>query len=295
MKTHTFHLVAHLNIFLILFYGIFMPNPLMAQSDNKTSGYVEVNGIDYYYEIQGDGEPLLLLHGGLGSIDMFRPVLSNFTKSRKLILVDLQGHGRTSLGDGKIDMIRLGDDMAVILKELHFEKVDAVGYSFGGGVAFRLAVQHPQMVNKLALVSAGFSRDGFFPDILAQQSQVNSSMADMMKETPMYQSYVKIAPHPEDFPKLLDAMGELMSIPYNWSDDVKKLKMPVMIIFGDSDMYLPEHMIEFYKLMGGGQRDGGWMGENMSQNRLAILPGLTHYNIFMSPVLSSTVLTFMNN
>ena len=121
----------------------------------------------------------------------------------------------------------------------------------------------------------------------------HSSMADMMKETPMYQSYAEIAPQPEDFPRLLGAIGEFMTQPYDWSDDVQKLKMPVMIAFGDSDMFRPEHMVEFYQLLGGGQKDGGWMGENMSQNRLAILPGATHYNIIMSPLLVPTVMTFL--
>jgi pimeloyl-ACP methyl ester carboxylesterase len=89
-------------------------------------------------------------------------------------------------------------------------------------------------------------------------------------------------------------MGALMRRPYNWADDVKKLRMPVMIVFGDADMYRPEHIVEFYKLLGGGLRDAGWMRENMSQNRLAILPDLTHYDIFMSPALPATVLPFLN-
>ena len=110
----------------------------------------------------------------------------------------------------------------------------------------------------------------------------------------MYKSYAAIAPNPADFPKLLDRMGELMKTSYNWKDDVKKLKMPVMLVYGDSDMFRPEHVIEFYKLLGGGQRDAGWNREHMSQNRLAILPDLTHYDIFMSPALATTVLPFLD-
>jgi pimeloyl-ACP methyl ester carboxylesterase len=115
-----------------------------------------------------------------------------------------------------------------------------------------------------------------------------------MKGTPMYESYVAVAPRPEDFPKLLDRMGELMRVPYDYSEDVKKLQMPVMIVFGDSDMYRPEHIVEFYQLLGGGLRDAGWMRENMSRNRLAILPDLTHYDIFASPTLVTTVLPFLD-
>jgi pimeloyl-ACP methyl ester carboxylesterase len=149
-------------------------------------------------------------------------------------------------------------------------------------------------VRRLALVSAGYAQDGFHPEMLPQQAQVSGAMADMMKETPMYKSYVAVAPRPEDFPKLLDRMGELMRQPYDWSDDVRTLRMPVMLVFGDSDMYRPEHIIEFYRLLGGGLRDAGWMRENMSQNRLAILPDLTHYDIFLAPALAATVLPFLD-
>jgi pimeloyl-ACP methyl ester carboxylesterase len=103
-----------------------------------------------------------------------------------------------------------------------------------------------------------------------------------------------VAPNPAEFPKLLDRMGEYMRKPYDWAEDVKALRMPVMLVFGDSDMYRPEHVVEFYKLLGGGLRDAGWMRENMSQNRLAILPDLTHYDIFFAPALVSTVLPFLN-
>jgi len=188
----------------------------------------------------------------------------------------------------------MGDDMAVILNELGYEDVDVLGYSLGGGVAFRFAVQHPQMVRRLALVSAGYAQDGFYPEMLAQQAAVGAPMAEFMKETPMYQSYIAVAPKPEEFPKLLDQMGEFMRTPYDWSEEVKKLEMPVMLVYGDSDMFRPEHIVKFYQLLGGGLRDAGWQREHMSQNRLAILPDLTHYEIFLSPRLAETVLPFLN-
>jgi pimeloyl-ACP methyl ester carboxylesterase len=258
------------------------------------SGYVEANGVNYFYRVYGTGEPLLLLHGGLGSTDMFAPILPILAADRQVIGVDLQGHGRTALGDRPISLIAMGDDMAVILKQLGYDKVDALGYSMGAGVAFRLAVQHPETVRRLALISGGFSQDGFYPEMLPMQAQVGAAMADAMKETPMYKSYVAVAPQPQDFPKLLDRMGELMRTPFNWADDVKTLKMPVMLVYGDSDMYRPEHIVEFYHLLGGGLRDAGWMREHMSQNRLAILPGLTHYDIFLSPTLAYTVRPFLD-
>ena len=266
-----------------------------AQPAPQKKGYVSANGVDYYYEIHGRGEPVLLLHGGLGSMDMFRPLLlPALAAERQVIAVDLHGHGRTSLGARAIDLVDIGNDLAVVLKGLGYRQVDVLGYSFGGGSAFRLAVQHPALVRRLVMVSAGFAQNGFYPEMLPMQAQVGAAMAEAMKPTPMYQSYVAVAPKPEEFPKLLDNMGALMRRPYDWSADVQKLTMPVMLIFGDADMYRLEHVVEFYKLLGGGQKDAGWMREHMAKNRLAILPDLTHYEVFMSPLLVTTALPFLN-
>jgi pimeloyl-ACP methyl ester carboxylesterase len=256
-------------------------------------GHVPVNGLRYYYEIRGEGEPLLLLHGGLGSIEMFEPLFPALTEHRQVIAVDLHGHGRTQLGDRKIDLVAQGDDLAVLLDKLGYKQVDAFGYSMGAGVAFRLAVQHPEKVRRIVLASAGFADDCYYPELKALQGQVSAAAAPMMKDTPMYKNYVAIAPDPNEFPMLLDRMGDLMRTPFNWADDVKKLKMPVMLVYGDSDMFRPEHMIEFYQLLGGGLKDAGWMREHQSQNRLAILPDVTHYDLFMSPALVSTTLPFL--
>jgi pimeloyl-ACP methyl ester carboxylesterase len=259
-----------------------------------TSGHIEANGVSYYYEIHGEGEPLLLLHGGLGSIEMFGPVLPALAEGRQVIAVDLHGHGRTALGDRSVSVHDMGDDMAVIVKELGHSQVDALGYSLGGGVAFRFAVQHPELVRRLVIASAGFSTEGFHPEMLPMQAQVGAAMAGAMKDTPMYQSYVEIAPHPEDFPKLLDQMGAYMRQSFDFSDDVKTLSMPVMLVFGDSDMFTTPHIAEFYNLLGGNLRDAGWERENMSQNRLAIIPDRTHYDMFLAPELVPTVLPFLN-
>ncbi len=258
------------------------------------TAYVPVNGLRYYVEIHGQGEPLLLLHGGLGSIDMFGPLLPALARTRQVIAVDLHGHGRTALGDRAISLVDMGDDMAALLSTLGYRQVDALGYSLGGGVAFRLAVQHPEAVRRLVLVSAGFAQEGFYPEMLPMQAQVGAAMAPMMKDTPMYKSYAAVAPHPEDFPRLLDRMGELMRKPYDWRDEVKKLSMPVMLVFGDSDMFRLEHVVEFYRLLGGGERDAGWGREHMATNRLAILPDVTHYEMFMSPALVTTALPFLD-
>lgn len=258
------------------------------------SRYVKTNGLDYYYEISGKGEPLLLLHGGLGSTGMFAPIMPALTDHRTVIALDLHGHGRTALGTRKIDLVEIGKDVGVVLEKTGFKQVDVLGYSFGGGVALQLAVQHPEKVRRLVLVSAGFSDAGFFPELREQQNALTAEFADAMKETPMYKSYVAVAPKPADFPRLLQSMGDFMRGHYDYSADVKKLASPTMIVFADGDMYRPEHVVEFYKLLGGGLRDAGWTREHLSKNRLAIIPDQTHYDIFFSPKLVATALPFLD-
>lgn len=258
------------------------------------TGRLAIDGIDYYYEIHGKGEPLLLLHGGLGSIDMFGPALAKLAETREVIAVDLQGHGRTALGDRPFKLESMGDDMATLVAELGRKQVDVLGYSMGGGVAFRMAAQHPQSVRRLAMVSTPFSDDGFYPGIRAQQNQVGAAMAPMMEQTPMYRSYIAVAPNKGEFPRLLDTVGNYMKQHYDWSADVAKLTMPTMLVYGDGDMFRPEHEIKFYQLLGGGLQDAGWQRETLSKNRLAILPDATHYDIFATPRLVATVLPFLD-
>jgi pimeloyl-ACP methyl ester carboxylesterase len=265
-----------------------------ATAPTAKTGHALINGVNYYYEIRGEGEPLLVLHGGLGTIEMFAPLMPALTKNRQVIAVDLHGHGRTQLGNRKISFPDQGDDLNALLEQLGYKQVDVFGYSMGAGVAFRLAVQHPNRVRRLALISMGFARDGFYAEMLPQQSAVGAAMAPMMKETPMYKAYAAVAPNVDEFPKLLDAIGVAMREEYNWRDDVKKLTMPTILVFGDSDMFRLEHVVEFYKLLGGGQRDAGWQREHMAKNRLAILPGVTHYEMFMSPQLVATALPFLD-
>src|SRR3954453_19339712 len=194
------------------------PLPLSAPSAEPTevsvptkpaplkSGRVPLNGIDYYYEVYGEGEPVLLLHGGLGSIDLYEPGMPKLVQNRQVIAVDLQGHGRTPLGNRPIDPVAIGDDLSGLLTKLGYKQVDVVGYSFGGGAGLRLAIQHPAQVRRLVIVSTPFAQDGFYAEMLPQQAMLGAGMADAMKETPIYRSYAAIAPEPGQFPKLLDAM-----------------------------------------------------------------------------------------
>jgi pimeloyl-ACP methyl ester carboxylesterase len=284
--------------FIATLISVMTPGPLARAQEPvakpDSSGYVAANGVDYWFEIRGKGEPLLLLHGGLFSTELFGPVLTKLAESRRVIGVDLQGHGHTALGRPTINPVDIGRDLGVVIQKLGLRQVDVMGYSVGGGVGMQLAFQNPALVRRLVLVSAPYAQDGFFAEMLPQQAAVSSAMAEQMKETPMYKTYAAIAPRPQDFPRLLDAMGAYMRAPYNWSESVKKLTMPVMLAYGDADMIRPEHIVEFYKLLGGGLKDAGWTREHMSQNRLAILPNLTHYEVGAAPILAATVLPFLN-
>src|SRR5689334_9633748 len=164
--------------------------------------YAEVNGINLYYETHGTGRPLVLLHGGLMSGEMFGPILPTLADHHQVIAVDLQGHGRTADIDRPIDMRLMADDIAALIDHLGLDQPDVVGYSLGGGVAFHTAVRHPDKVRRLVMASAGIRRDATYPDILAQQGQVGAAAAEFMKDTPMYQLYQRVAPRPEDFPRL---------------------------------------------------------------------------------------------
>ena len=265
--------------------------------DTKAVGqYANVNGINLYYETHGSGRPMILLHGGLGSGEMFAPILPQLSASHQVIAPDLQGHGRTADIDRPIDIRLMADDIAALIDHLGLDRPDVVGYSLGGGVAFMTAMKHPAKVRRLVAASANIRRDAIYPDMLAQQGQVNAAAADFMKETPMYQSYQRVAPRPQDFPRLLDKMGASMGKDFDFTDEVRSLQVPTLIVAGDSDMAPPSHYVEVFKLLGGGLRDGGWMGEGRPDggHALAILPGLTHYSIFSSPLFAAVTLAFLD-
>lgn len=268
--------------------------PVKTNMAPKT-GYAPVNGLKLYYEIHGNGEPLVLLHGGLGATSMFGDNLPALANVRKVIAVDLQGHGRTADIDRELSVELMADDIAALLKHLKIEKADIMGYSMGGGVALQTAIRHPEVVNKLIVASAPFKRNGFYPEILAQQAQVGPEAAEMMKQTPMYKLYASIAPKPEDWKRLLTKIGEAMKKEYDWSESIKTIKAPTLVIAADADIFPPSHAVELYGLLGGGQRDAGWDGSLRSANQLAILPNATHYNLFLSPALSAAAISFLTN
>ncbi len=261
-----------------------------------TGEYAEVNGINLYYETHGAGKPLILLHGGLGSGEMFGPILPMLASTHQVIAVDLQGHGRTADIDRPLDIRLMAGDIAALIGHLGLDRPDVMGYSLGGGVAFHLAVQHPELVRRLVMVSANLRRSAIYAEMLGQQSQVSAASVAFMKDTPMYELYQRVAPRPEDFPRLLDKIGETMGADFDYTELVPDLKVPTLYACADADMYPPGHAVEIFEMLDGGQRDGGWMGEGRPTggHALAIVPGTTHYSIFTSPLLVAAALEFID-
>jgi pimeloyl-ACP methyl ester carboxylesterase len=266
-------------------------------ADSSGSGqYVEVNGINLYYETHGSGRPMILLHGGLGSGEMFGPILPALAEHHLVIAVDMQAHGRTADIDRPLDIRLIADDIAALIDHLGLRQPDVVGYSFGGGVAFQVAVKHPEKVGRLVSASAVIRRDATYPEILAQQGQVSAAAAEFMKDTPMFELYQRVAPRPEDFPRLLDKIGTAMAADFDYTEEVRGLRVPTLVVAADADMAPPSHFVEVFTLLDGGLRDGGWMGEGRPKggHALAILPGLTHYDLGMSPLFAAVTLAFLD-
>jgi pimeloyl-ACP methyl ester carboxylesterase len=259
------------------------------------SGYAPVNGLQMYYEVHGEGWPLFLMHGGAGATEMFSGIIKPLSEGHQVILADLQAHGRTADIDRPLRYELMGDDIAALARHLHLAKVDLMGYSLGAGAAVRTAIQHPDLVRKLVVVSTPFKRDGWYPEVKEAMSQGSPESAEAMKQSPMYEMYSRIAPRREDWPVLFTKLGEMLRQDYDWSTEVKKIRAQTMIVIGDADSVRPEHAVEFFQLLGGGKEDAGWDGSKMPRARLAIIPGVTHYNIFASPALVSTVRPFLDS
>jgi pimeloyl-ACP methyl ester carboxylesterase len=258
--------------------------------------YADINGLHMYYETHGSGRPIVLLHGGLGSGEMFGTTLDMLAKDHLVIVPDLQGHGRTADIDRPIDARSMGEDICGLIDQLGLDHPDVVGYSLGGGVAFWTALKCPDKIRKLVMTSANTKRNAIYPEMLGQQAQVNAAASEFLKDTPMYQNYQRVAPRPQDFGRLLDKMGASMAQDFDFSDEVRGLQVPTLICAADADMAPPIHYVEAFALLDGGQRDGGWMGESRPRggHALAILPGLQHYNVANSPLWAETVLAFLD-
>ena len=175
----------------------------------------------------------------------------------------------------------MGDDIAALLDHLKIPKADLVGHSFGGASAIRAAIQHPEKVRRLVVISSPYARSGWYPEAQRGMSQVGAAMAEKMMRTPTGK-FSKEWPEPQRFPQFLDKMGKLMSEDYDWSTDITKLPMPALLVFADNDSVSQKHVAKFFALLGGGMKEPGWLNTQLSKSRLAVVPGYSHYNFITS-------------
>jgi pimeloyl-ACP methyl ester carboxylesterase len=245
----------------------------------SNSGYAPVNGLELYYEIHGASQekPLIMLHGGLGTADMFAPLIPPLSETRQLIAVELQGNGHTADIDRPMSYQFMADDVAALIKHLGLESADVLGYSMGGGVALQTAIRHPEVVRRLVLISATCKRNGWYAESLAGMSSITAEVARTWVGTPMHRAYASVAPRPDDWPLLAEKTSALLRQDYDWSADLASMKIPTLIILGDADGVRLDHAVEMFGLLGGGKVDGFASGRPESQ--LAVLPNTMHLNI----------------
>lgn len=256
---------------------------------NATGAYASVNGLNIYYEIHGAGRPLILLHGGVGASEMFASVLPTLAEKRQVVAVHLQAHGRTVDIDRPLRFELMADDIAALMKHLGIETADVMGYSLGGGVALQTVTRHPEAVRKLVVISAPVKRDGMYPEVLESMERMGPESAKVMEQSLLYQLYPDA-----QWTVLFTKLGDLLRRDYDWTNAVGTIKSPVMIVFADADSVRSSHIIEFFALLGGGQRDAGLNGSDRPHAWLAILPGATHYDILSFPGLGALVTRFLD-
>ncbi|MEA2310239.1 MAG: hypothetical protein QOE28_207 [Solirubrobacteraceae bacterium] len=243
----------------------------MAATDART-GYAPVGELEMYYEIHGEGPPLLLLHGAYMTIDTMGPLLPGLAATRRVIAVEQQGHGHTADIDRPLTYEQMADDTAALAEHLGIESADVVGFSMGGGIALQLALRRPGLVRRLVLASASFRHDGMHAVALEMFPSITP---EMFAGTPIEDAYLRNAPNPGDFPKLVEKLTALDTAPYAWrEDDIRAIPAPTLVILGDSDGIRLEHAIELF-----GLRGGGVMGDlaGLPESQLAVLPGTSHF------------------
>jgi pimeloyl-ACP methyl ester carboxylesterase len=259
-----------------------MPEPVKTVTETPkpvpaASGFLEVNGVRVWHEVYGEGPPVIVLHGGLMTISEMMPLIAPLSEQRRVVAVELQGHGRSPDTDRPLSFTTLGDDVAAIIDALKLGQADVIGYSFGAATALRTAIQHPDKVRRLIVISSPYARSGWYPEAQRGMAGVGAALADAMKDTPTGR-FAQQWPEPHRFPQFLDKIGRLLGEDYDWSADVAKLPMPVLLAYADHDSISQRHVAEFFALLGGGISEPGWQNTKFTKARLVVIPGYSHYN-----------------
>lgn len=243
-------------------------------NNDSKGNYAPVNGLEMYYEIHGTGQPLVLLHGAYMTIDAMGEVVPGLAKTRRVVAIELQGHGRTADIDRPLSYEQMADDIAALLRHLEIEEADLFGYSMGGGVALQVAIRHPEVVRKLVVAAATYKSEGIYPEVLEAIEHITP---EAFAGTPWREEYDRIAPNPGDFSTLVAKLKQLDGEIQDWPpEDIRSVKAPTLLIIADSDVVRPEHAVEMFRLLGGGVA-GDLAG--LPHSQLAVIPGTTHVGL----------------
>ncbi|WP_332717585.1 alpha/beta fold hydrolase [Pelagibacterium mangrovi] len=251
-----------------------------ALSQDATDQTVEVNGMDMYYEVSGEGPPLVVLHGAYMNIPSMGEIIPMLAETHTVYAIEFQGHGRTTDIDRPITYPNLADDVAAFMDAVDLETADVFGYSMGAAAGLQFAIRHPDRIDRLVAASVAYDAEGWqpaFSDFIPQMTP------DMFIGTPMEDAYRELAADPEGFPALVEKLIALEHEPMAWEDDVKELDLPILIIAGDADVSTLEHNVALFRLLGGGVM--GDMGEPLPASRLAVLPATSHTAVINQPDL----------
>lgn len=250
--------------------ALLMTTTAFAQSE-PAGATVEINGMQMYYEVSGEGDPLVVLHGAYMNIPSMGEIVPKLAETHKVYALEFQGHGRTTDIDRPITYPNLAGDVAAFMDAVGLEKADVFGYSMGAATGLRLAIDYPEKVDQLVAASVAYDATGWQP---AFQEFIPQMAPEMFVGTPMEDEWKKLAPNPDGFPALVDKLIALEKEPMAWEDEVKALKTPILIIAGDADVSTLEHNLALFRLLGGGVM--GDMGVPLPASRFAVLPATSH-------------------
>ncbi len=256
-----------------------------------TTRYAQVNGVNMYYEVHGSGDPVVLLHGAFMTItNNWTGWIEELSKTRTVIAVEMQGHGRTADIPRDLTYENLAGDVAALLDHLKIPRADLIGYSMGGTVAMQCVIRHPDKVRKVVVISSRFRHDGFVEEGLDAIAELS---ADVFKGSPLEDEYKKLSPTPDQFPNFVKRVVAMASKPFDFgADKLKATEAPMFFIHGDADGVRLAHVAEMYRLKGG-EIHGDMMPRSAS--RLAILPDTTHVTLMQRiPVIVPMVNDFLD-
>ena len=252
------------------------------QGKPASSGYAPVNGIKVYYEVYGEGRPIVLLHGAFWNIEMnWGQLIPELSKTRKVIAIEFQGHGHTPYSDRKLDIVTLASDVEGVMNYLKVDSADVAGFSMGGSVAYQFAVQSPKRVRKLVIISSTYKTSGW---IDAVNNGFKGFKPEVFTDSPLKAAYDAIAPDKTKWTKFLEQMIDFAGVPFNVGDsNIAKITLPVLIISGDNDGLDKVELMKTYQLLGGGvAADLG----PMPKSHLAIVPSQGHVSLMMqTPII----------